>query len=82
MTRNSVARSPLRRARWSFWGFVGIAMLAAGSLSAALGAGPGPLTGLRVAVSGMVLIGALALAGRVMVALERARRRARRVIGR
>lgn len=82
MTRNSVTRPPLRRARWSFWGLVGIAMLAAGSLSAALGTGPSPLTGLRVALSGIVLIGALALAARVMVALERARRRARRVIGR
>ena len=80
MTRNSVSRPPQRRAHWVFWGLVGIAMLAAGSLSAALGAGPGPLTGLRVAFSGMVLIGAVALAGRVMVALERARRRARRFI--
>lgn len=79
MTRSPVGRSALRRARWSFWILVGVAVLAAGSLNAGLGAQPSPLTGLRVAASGMVLIGALALAARVMVALERARRRARRM---
>lgn len=68
-----------RRAGWTFWGLVVVSVLAAGSLNAALAAAPSPLTGLRVAVSGAVLIGALALAARVMVALERARRRARRV---
>lgn len=77
MTRRPRTRSLSRRARWSFWVLVGIAMLATGSLSAGLGSDPGPLTGMRVAVSGIVLIAALALAARVMVALERARRRAR-----
>lgn len=80
MTRSPKSRAPLRRARWAFWGLVGIAMLAAGSLSAGLGTEPSPLTGLRVAVSGIALIAALALATRVMVALERARRRAGRVL--
>jgi hypothetical protein len=77
MTRNLQGRSTLKRARWAFWACVGIAMLAAGSLSAGLGAAPSPLTGLRVAVSGIALIAALALAARVMIALERARRRSR-----
>ncbi|HZW42937.1 MAG TPA: hypothetical protein VFF32_00910 [Dermatophilaceae bacterium] len=72
--------SPMPRARWAFWGLVAIAVLTAGSLTAGLGADPSPLTGLRVAASGLVLIGSLALAARVMVALERARRRARRLM--
>lgn len=69
--------SPLRRARWAFWLLVGVAVLAAGSLNAGLDAEPSPLTGLRVAASGIAVIGSVALAARVMVALERARRRAR-----
>ncbi len=74
-------RGSTRRARRSFWFLVVIAMLAAGSLSAALRAGSNPLTGLRVALSGLVLIGSLALAARIMVALERARRRGRQAAG-
>lgn len=73
MMRRSVQPSPLRRARWAFWGLVGVAMLAAGSLSAGLRSAPSPLTGLRVAASGVALIGAVALAARIMVAVERAR---------
>lgn len=72
-----VARSPLRRARWSFWILLGVAVLTAGSLSAGLGAQPSPLTGLRVAASGIILVGSLALAARVMVGLDRARRPAK-----
>jgi len=71
---------PLARARWAFWVLVVVAIVAAGSLTAGLGTDPSPVTGLRVAVSGIVLIGSLALAARVMVALERARRRARRLM--
>ena len=78
VSRNAPPRR--RRARQTFWGLVVISVLAAGSLNAGLAAAPGPLTGVRVAVSGTVLIGALALATRVMVALERARRRARRLM--
>lgn len=52
-----------------------VAVAAAGSMSAALAAPPGALTGLRVAVSGLVMVTAVALAARVMVILERARRR-------
>lgn len=58
-----------RKARRAFWVLVGIAILAAGSLSSALGSPPSPLTGLRVAGSGLVLIGSLALATRIMAAL-------------
>lgn len=79
MTRDPAGRSPLRRARRSFWALVAIAMLAAGSLSAGLGSSPGPATGMRVAFSGLILIAAIGLAARVMVALERARRRAHHV---
>ena len=66
-------RSPLTRAHRSFWILVGLAVLMAGTLSASLGAAPSPLTGLSVAVSGLVLVACLALAARVMLALQRAR---------
>lgn len=70
--------SSLRRALWSFWILLGIAVVSAGAFSAALEANAGPLTGLRVGVSGTILIGSLALAARVIISVERARRRARR----
>lgn len=63
-----------RRARRSFWTLLLVAVLASGSLSAALSSDPGHVVGLRVAVSGVVLIAAIILAARVMGALERARR--------
>jgi hypothetical protein len=47
-----------------------------GILSSALKRNPGPLTGLAVAVSGTVLLLALTLACRIMIALDRAHRRA------
>ncbi len=75
MPPRSVDHSPLRRARRSFWILLGITVLMAGSLSAGLRGQPSPLTGLRVAVSGIVLIAALALAARVMISIEGARRR-------
>ena len=55
-----------------------VAVTAAGSLSAAVSAPASTVTGLRVALSGLVLITALALGARVLIALERARRRAPR----
>jgi len=64
-----------RRARRALWTLIGIATLSMGSLTSALTAHPGPLTGLRVAASGATLIISLALAARVMIALDRARRR-------
>lgn len=63
----------LLRARRSFRLLVVVAVLAAGSLSAALAAEPGPLTALLVAVSGVLLAGSLGLATRVMVAIDRKR---------
>jgi len=54
-------------------------VLAAGVLTSALSAAPGPVTGLRVAPSGVVVVVSLILATRVMVALDRARKRAAQV---
>ncbi len=73
----SSPRAPgsLRRARRSFWILVVVAVLAAGSLSAALTAAPGPATGLLVAGSGLVLLVSLGLAARVLLAIERGRSR-------
>lgn len=65
-----VPRAPQR----AFWVLTAVAVLAAGSLSTALRAPAGPLTGLRVALSGLVLIAATALAGRVLILLDRASR--------
>ena len=78
MTRPLAGRSSLHRARRAFLGLVGIAVVAMGSLSSALASEPGPMTGVRVALSGIALIAALALAARVVVAIERARRHADR----
>ena len=64
-----------RRASRSLWVLVGVAVLASGSLRAALSADTGPFTGARVATSGLVLVAAVVLAARVMFAIERARRR-------
>lgn len=64
----------MRRARRAFWLLVVLAALAMGGLSAAVRSAPGPSTALAVAAAGAVLAGALALATRVLVALDRARR--------
>lgn len=56
------------------WVLVLVTVLAAGSLSSALKARSGPVTGVRVLASGIVAAVALTLAARVMLALERARR--------
>ena len=66
-------RRPLR----SFWILTLVAIAAAGSLGAALAAPRGALAGVRVAMSGLVLVAAVTLAARVMVFHERARRRSR-----
>ena len=62
-----------QRAVRAFWGLVVTAALAMGALSTALTNKPGPLTGLLVAASGATVLVSLALAGRVMIALGRAR---------
>ena len=69
----STGTGSVRRAQRMFWALTVVALLAMGALSAALGAEPGPLTGLLVIVSGAVLIVTLALAARLLFALERAR---------
>lgn len=63
-----------RRALRAFWLLLTVAALAMGALSAALGMGAGPLTGLAVAGSGVILLIALALACRIMIAFDHARR--------
>jgi hypothetical protein len=68
-------RTTPHRAHRSFWLLVTLAALSTGILSGALTSAPSPLTGLRVAAGGLGLLGSLALATRVMIALERARRR-------
>lgn len=75
MTRTQAVGSPMRRARRMFWILVGMAVLAAGALSSGLAAASSPFTGLRVASSGIVLVVALTLATRILVRVERARRR-------
>lgn len=74
-TNPAAGRSGLH-ARRRFRLLVIIAVASIGSLTSAFGAPAGPLTGLRVAVSGLVLVAALTLSARVMIALDRARRRA------
>jgi hypothetical protein len=68
-------QSAQAKPRRAFWVLVAIAVLAMGSLTSALARQPGPWTGLSFAASGVVLLLASALAGRVMVALEHRRRR-------
>ncbi len=63
-----------RRAIGAFWLLLAIAALAMGILSDALTKAPGPLVGLTVAGSGIILLIALALACRIMIALDHARR--------
>lgn len=65
------------RARRSFWVLVLIAALAAGGLSTAVAAPPGPAAGASVALSGLVLVASLTLATRILLALDRARRATR-----
>ncbi len=72
----TVAKPAAAKARRAFWVLVTIAVLAMGSLTSALARPPGAWTGLTVAASGVVLLFAAALAGRVMAALA-CRRRSR-----
>jgi hypothetical protein len=62
----------MRRARRSFWMMVLVSVLAAGALSDALAADPSPATGLLVAGTGLVLIASIALAARILHAVDRA----------
>jgi type VI protein secretion system component VasK len=78
MTPTQAPSSQWRRAHRTFWGLLAVAVIAAGSLSSAADAPPGPSTAVRVAISGAALIVSVALAGRVFVQLERVRRTAQR----
>lgn len=69
--------SSARVAHRSFWILVLVAVLAAGSLNTALAASPGRIAGISVLVSGSTLALSVALAVRVLAALDRARRQVR-----
>ena len=73
--RPQIGRWFQHSAQRSFWLLVLVAVVATRALGNALGDSPSPSTGLRVAASGLVLLVSLTLATRVMIALERARRR-------
>ena len=76
MAHAHVTSSP-RQARRSFWALVAVSVLAAGALSDALSSPPSPGAGLRVAGSGLLLIASIALAARVLHAIDRAMTTAR-----
>jgi len=61
----------MRRARRSFWLLVVVSVLATGALSDGLAADPSPATGILVAGSGLVLIASIALAARILHAVDR-----------
>lgn len=71
------APSQLRRAQWSLAVLVLLAVLAAGGLTTAIGSPPGPLAGIGFALSALVLVVSGVLASRIVMALERFRRRGR-----
>jgi len=71
MTRTGASDRLARR--W-FWALLLVAVVAMGALYTALGARSRPVTGLVVFVSGVVLLAAATQAGRILLALERARR--------
>jgi hypothetical protein len=60
----------MTRARRAFWTLVAVAVLAMGTLSTELAAPASPVTGALVAISGLVLVTALALALRILHHLE------------
>lgn len=68
---------PLQRAHRTLWLLVGIMILAAGGITASVGAPASPLVGVGFGFGATVFAIALVLAGRVTIALERARRQAR-----
>jgi hypothetical protein len=65
------------RAIRSLWILIGIMIISLGVLSTAVASPPSPLVGIGFAASALVFTIALVLAGRVTIALERARRAAR-----
>jgi hypothetical protein len=72
--RERVRRSPIAKAHLSLWILILVSVLMAGSVSAAAAAPPSPTAGVLFAFSAILLVASLTLAGRVTMALERARR--------
>lgn len=64
-----------RRARRWFWALLLVAVGAMGGLYSALRAAPGPGAGLAVATTSVILLLSTAQAARILLAVERARRR-------
>jgi hypothetical protein len=71
------ARRNSGRAILSLWILIGIMIISLGVLSTTVASPPSPLVGISFAISALVFILALILAGRITIALERARRAAR-----
>jgi Kef-type K+ transport system membrane component KefB len=65
------------RAILSLWILIGIMIVSLGALSTTIASSPSPLVGIGFATSALVFLLALILAGRITIALERARRAAR-----
>jgi hypothetical protein len=60
--------APRRAERW-FWGLTTVAVCAAGALYDGLRAAPGPGTGLRVLISGLMLAASAVQAARILAVL-------------
>ena len=65
--------TPLRRIRLTFVALVAVAVFAVGVLGQAATWSPSPVTGLVVAASAVVSVIAVALAGRMLVLVDRTR---------
>lgn len=65
----------MTRAYTSLWILVGVMIVTAGGISASVAAPPGAWSAVGFAVSSLLFVAALILAGRVTIALERARRK-------
>lgn len=72
---NAMGHAGPHAARRWFWSLLLVALAAMGALSAALGAPPGPATGLAVLAASVVLLGAATQATRIWLVLDRSRRR-------
>ena len=70
---NTAAMTPLRRVRFTFVALIAVAVLAVGVLGQAATWSPSPVTGLIVAASAVVAVIAVALAVRILVAVDRTR---------
>jgi hypothetical protein len=71
----AVRRDPLVRVRRNFWILLLAATMAAGLTSVAVRLPPSPAVGLLTACSSLAAVTAVALAGRILVVMSRARTR-------